>query len=308
MKTRAFARRALGASYPLSKRYAQWSMRGATDRRIIVFTMGKTGSTALARALAQASGERVYQVFRLNAAGVAGAEERFRVQLHERTSVGTRTFPFPGSMHLWESDFLVNHQPSPRTRWDVVTSVRDPVGQAVSAFFHAQSREQQQHIDEPSLEGLRERLLAEGWLQRPMQWFDREFVGGLGIDAFLQPFDPSIGTTKIERDSLRVLLVRQEKLSDTTETLREFLELSQPINIVRRNAARERRNGSTYEEFLDRIRLPVDAVDETYSSQLSRHFYSDVELAHLRSRWTGTDSTATRAFHESEAARDASRA
>ncbi len=246
--------------------------------------MGKTGSTALARALAHATGERVFQVFRLNPAGVAGAEERFRVQLHARTGGETKTFPFPGSMHLWESDFLVKHQPSARTRWDVVTSVREPVGQAVSAFFHAQSRAGLD-ADEPDLVALRGQLLAEGWLQRPMQWFDREFVGGLGVDAFLQPFDPSVGASTIERDSLRVLLVRQEKLSDTTEVLREFLKVSQPIHIKRRNAALDRNNGSTYEAFLDRTQLPVDVVDETYSSRLSRHFYSDVELAQLRSRW-----------------------
>jgi hypothetical protein len=304
---RTAGRRLLGSNYVVSKRYAQWRMGRGSDRRLIVFTMGKTGSTALARAIAEASGERVFQVFRLNPAGVAGAEQRFRSQLRDRSRVGTRTFPFPGSMHLWESEFLVNHPPTASTRWDVVTSVREPVGQAVSAFFHAHARDTQRDDEEARLVALRERFLDERWLERPAQWFEREFGTGLGVDAFLQPFDPSVGTSVIERESVRVLLVRQEDFSGATDALQEFLRLPDPVNIARRNSAYERTNASIYEAFLNSMCLPVDVVDETYSSRLSRHFYSDAELAHLRTRWAGKNSVVTR-VDRNRHARNATRA
>jgi len=277
---RLAARRVLGSSYPVSKRYAQWQMRVRTDRRIFVFTMGKTGSTALSRAIASATGERVFQVFRLNRAGVAAAEQRFR------TRVKTRTFPFTGSMHLWESQFLLAHPPSARARWDVVTSVREPVGQAVSAFFHANARDGRVTSDD-DVESLRDQFLGEGWLDRPMQWFEREFLPSLNIDVFAEPFNPAAGTAIIERDAVRLLLVRQENFAEASGALSDFLRTRQHVDIAPRNTGRERNDGPAYGYFLERVMLPAAAVDETYASPLSRHFYSDAELAHLRSRWTG---------------------
>jgi hypothetical protein len=275
------------------------------DRRIIVFTMGKTGSTALSHALAHATGERVFQVFRLNPSGVAGAERRFREQLRAGSTLGsrTRTFPFPGSMHLWESAFLVEHPPAPHERWDVVTSVREPVGQAVSAFFHALSRDSVAG----DVASLRDRFLEEGWLDRPAQWFEREFEPGLGVDALSEPFDPSVGTATIERGAVRVLLLRQENFSDAPDALKDFLRLPSAVRIPRRNTALDRRNGRAYASFLDEVHLPVAAVEETYSSPLSRHFYSDAELAQLRSRWTGVD-TAPRTLRVRAHDRDVPRA
>src|SRR4051794_32243285 len=73
------ARFTVGRSYVVSKRYAQWRLRRGSGPRRLVFSMGKTGSTAVARAIADATGTHVFQVFRLEPVQLAAAEDRYRV-------------------------------------------------------------------------------------------------------------------------------------------------------------------------------------------------------------------------------------
>src|SRR5256885_5934227 len=188
------ARAIAGRSYVISKHYAMWQMRGDADRRIVVFTMGKTGSTAVARALSQATGQRAFQVFRLNATELAGAERRYLASQRVARAAGERAtpVPFPGALHLWETEFLLRHLPTREKPWDVITTVREPVAQAVSAFFHGGRRSGALRNDS-DVASLTERMLAEHWLGMPMRWVEREVFPTLGVDVFARPVDPSIG-------------------------------------------------------------------------------------------------------------------
>jgi hypothetical protein len=278
MVVRSAARALVGRNYTASKWYAQRRMQHSgerTRRRIVVFTMGKTGSTAIARAVAEATGEYVFQVFRLRPDGVAGAEQRYRVRSRP---------PFPGAMHLWQSEFLVDHPPTGRMPWYVITSVREPVGQAISAFFHAQALES--FNGTAVTDAVDDRIVAEQWFDRPAQWFEREFSLGLGIDALAEPFDPSVATARIDRPAVKVLLLRQENLDRASDALRGFLGCA-AVDLARRNEGGSREDGARYRAFLDSARLPAGIVEATYSSAYSRHFYSDDELAKLRSHWIG---------------------
>jgi hypothetical protein len=271
----------------ISKRYAMWQMRGDADRRIVVFTMGKTGSTAIARAVSDATGRRAFQVFRLNAAELAGAEKRYRASHRDakRARNDASTVPFPGALHLWETEFLLRHMPTPERPWDVITTVREPVAQAVSAFFHGGRRSGalQDHSD---VAALTERMLAEDWLRMPMRWFEREFLPTLGVDVFASPFDPSAGFSTIETPALRVLLARQEDLDRAPEALRDFLRLSASVPIARRNEAENLEYATAYRSFLREVSLPDAVLERAYATPYSRHFYAPDELAAFRARWS----------------------
>jgi hypothetical protein len=285
---RDVARRIAGRSYSISKRYAQWRMRGDGARRIVVFTMGKTGSTAVARAASEATGERVFQVFRLNAAHLAAAERRYRAsnRAASRARRDVSPAPFPGALHLWESDFLLRHMPTPDRRWDVITTVREPVAQAVSAFFHGSRRRGVLHSGS-NVTALMEQMLAEHWLGMPMRWFEREFLPGLGVDVFAHPFVPGIGFALIETPAVRVLLARQENLDGAPEALRQFFKLPAAVPIARRNAAESKGYAASYRAFLRGVRLPDSVLDAAYATSYSRHFYAADELAEFRARWSG---------------------
>jgi len=237
--------------------------------------MGKTGSTALARAVQDATGKRVFQVFRLEAERLAQAEARYRASAAP---------PFPGAMHLWESAHLLRQPPSEAAPWTVITTVREPIAQAVSAFFHGSGRRGAAHPP-ATVEALTDELIADGWVRTALRWFDREFAPALAIDVFGEAFDPALGHAVISRKSARVLLLRQENLRDAPQVLGEFLGFPEPISVPARNEAAGKEYAARYREFLRSVRLPPAVLDQAYGSRYARHFYSDEELGQFRRRW-----------------------
>jgi hypothetical protein len=269
-----------------------WRMRGAA-RPVVVFSMGKTGSTAIARSVQEATGARVFQVFRLEPARLAEAEQRYRAQRRHAPRPAGDAVAFPGALHLWESEHLLRHPPTAAAPWRVITTVREPVAQAVSAFFHGTGL--RGAPGDASVEESLGRLLADDWLRAPLRWFDREFAPALGIDVFDRPFDTAAGHGAIDTAAVRVLLLRQENLDAAPGALGPFLGLGGPVPVAPRNEARAKDYGARYREFLESVRLGASVLDEVYDSRYARHFYADSELEQFRRRWTdGPESTALR--------------
>lgn len=251
----------------------------ASASPIVVCSMGKTGSTALARAIAAATGERVFQVFRLDPVAAAAAEARYRAT-HPRRSPGPA--PFPGALHLWESDFLARRPPRADAPWRVIVPIREPVAQAVSAFFHACAARGRTTLDPVTA---RRELLAEGWLDRPARWFDREVGPALGLDVYATGEAPVATPLELGSDTVGLLVVRLEDAAATPDALGRFLGLGAPVAVPPRNAASTRDYADAYRAFFVAPGLPVEVLDATYGSQYARHFYSAREIAAFRARW-----------------------
>jgi len=273
---RSVARRLVGQSYTASKQFALWRMR-RTEPPLVVFSMGKTGSTAIARAIHDATGDAVFQVFRLAPDRLSDAERRYRATKPHA--------PYPGARHLWESEYLLRRPPTASAPWTVITSVREPVAQAVSAFFHASGR--RPHLDgDRSVAQLVDELVAGDWARPPVRWFDREFRSAFGIDVYQQPFDPAAGHAVIETPAVRVLLLRQESFAGAPAALGAFLGRAGPVPVPARNEASTKSYGGRYAEFVASARLPPEVLDAAYGSRYARHFYADREREGFRRRWT----------------------
>lgn len=272
---REMAGRLAGRSYVVSKRIALARMPGH-EQPLVVFSMGKTGSTAIAHAVQDETGRRVFQVFRLDRERLEQAEGRYRA--------GARP-PFPGAMHLWESEYLLRRPPSAAAPWTVITTVREPIAQAVSAFFHGSGRRGLPG-DDATTGALTEALLGEGWVRTPLRWFDREFTPAFGIDMLSTPFDPELGHLVIEAPAARVLLLRQESLASAPDALAGFLGRPAPVPVPARNEATSKEYAARYRDFLAAVRLPAEVVDQAYASRYARRFYADSELERFRLRWT----------------------
>jgi hypothetical protein len=280
-------RKLAGRSYAVSKRYALARMKGSGPP-IVVFSMGKTGSTAVARAVHDATGERVFQIFRLEAERLARAEQRYRVRNRDAKRRGRDpgALPFPGALHLWESEYLLRHPPTPSAPWTVITSVREPIGQAVSAYFHGRGLRGPAG-DAPLVETVIREIVADGWIRTPLRWFDREFTPALGIDVLEHPFDAEQAFGVIETPAARVLIIRQENLAAVPDALGEFLGVGRTVPVPVRNEATTRGYAASYRDFLARARFPTSVLDDAYGSRYARHFYADGELARLHERWGG---------------------
>ena len=280
---RSLGRRVIGRSYAASKQVARWRMR-RTEPPLVVFSMGKTGSTAIARELHDATGEPVFQVFRLEPERLAQAEQRYRA--------GHPSAPFAGAHHLWESEYLLRKPPTERAPWTVITTVREPIAQAVSAFFHGAGLRERLMAHSTgrgaTVDALVDALVEERWTRPAMRWFDREFAPALGVDVYEWAFEPASGFGVIDTPAVKVLLLRQENLAAAPAVLGEFLHRRDPVPVPTRNEGAGRAYGERYREFLAAARLPERLLDEAYGSRYARHFYADSELADFRRRWSGS--------------------
>ena len=281
------ARKVLGSSYFASKRVALLRMSRRRGAPTVVFSMGKTGSTAVARAIQEATGVPVFQVFRLDAARLREAERRYRQNQSDARAHGGGTpgLFFPGAQHLWESEHLLRHPPTPAAPWTIITTVREPVAQAVSAFFHA-TRRANGLAAGATPEWLAERFSAQAWLREPLRWFEREFNAVLGLDVMSHAFDTQAGHSVIDTPSLHLLLLRQENLESAHRVLADFLGVTTPLEGVhRRNEGATGRYAKLYRDLLAAIRLPERVLDEVYTSSYARHFYGNEEITGFRQRW-----------------------
>lgn len=256
--------------------------RGVMSRHpIVVFSMGKTGTTSLTTALESASGRPVVKAHALSRAGI----DR-RMAKADRLQVVSRP------RFLWSSEEIAESL-ARGGRWDLLCGVRDPVALAVSDHFYGLQRQREvgrePWVAEDDVDGHRDAIahnLQTNFVET--DWFDQELRATTGIDVYDVPFPHHEGARSYSNGRFRALVVRAEDLDEIgPRTIATFLALAAPLEIHRRNEGTAGNPHSAYRHFVDHVPLPDGLVDTVYATPMARHFYSDTERAELRNRWTG---------------------
>lgn len=249
---------------------------------ILIYQMGKVGSSAVYRALRESGlGVPIHQVHLLN--NLDEIERHVR-RLYDRPEETLRQIE-RGRRLRQDIDR------EPRRRWDVVTIVRDPVARNISAFF--------QSIEE-ILPDLRTSLgkgrvdialLLDAFLERfdhgaPTGWFDTQMKPVFDLDVFSAPFPHERGFQTLEGDRARLLILRTRDLPRCFSTaFRDFLDV--PVKRPSpENSAAGKWYGSLYERFLAEASLPQEYVATQYESKMARHFFTSDEISRMWTHWS----------------------
>ncbi|MGF1583383.1 MAG: putative capsular polysaccharide synthesis family protein [Gemmataceae bacterium] len=170
----------------------------------------------------------------------------------------------------------------------VISLVREPVGRNVSAFFQCFERDTglpYAEFDGPP-ESLGELFLSHYRHHLPLEWFDQHILHNFGIDVFTTPF-PERGYETYMAEKVELLVMKAE-LEDSCKAkiLREFLSGNLgEFSLITRNVSRNKDYGQLYQEFRNKVKLPMAYVQRMCDSKYFRHFYDQDVRESLLSQW-----------------------
>lgn len=250
--------------------------RDASRDPILLFAMGRTGTTALGEAMQQATGRPVHKLHRMSKQGI----HRLRTELRppgapilHRHLVG----------HYWRRRLRVDS-----TRRDVITAMREPVAHTISRFFQVAPLlgiiESEPDPDQP-LAPLVEALEALVRRSADFDFFADELGPSLGIDVYARPFEAP--ATTFVTDRFRLFVFRFEELAQVAAgPLPIFLGSPGPIELRQVHGSAQLPYARLYRRFCEEAVLPEWFVDLVYERRDARHFYTPSELASFRRRWS----------------------
>ena len=262
---------------------------------ILVYTMGKVGSSSICKAVQHQDRQRIaYHLHFLNH-GTLAAMERYESdsypidrKIYDHILLGRQIRTAMDSGY----DFKRNIK--------IITGIRDVVAVDISSFFQTLDRLRTFEYsrifsDKPDLllEDLNElfverisnnsRLPGDQWLS----WFDSELMQVMGLDVFATPFPTRQGwQVYCGENHPDTLLIRLENLHQGgRNACRDFLRVNGELNIPPVNIGSNKAYANAYTYFKENVRLPVDYLDEVYSSRVMRHFYEPDEIQNFRNQW-----------------------
>ena len=290
--------------YKFERNFYRTKLRLLGSRNpLLVYTMGKVGTSTLTRSLKRHFGDHeVIQVHWLSHGELAedDAHHLAVARRYAGTNVERRLFPF----FVWRGQHVRNVVLDRRklgSKIQVITLTRDPVARNLSSMFqNLLSRFDYDFAAHLKLKGpdkvkkdMRE-IFFKNYVNRtehikrdanPLTWFDTEMKTNLGIDVFASDFDRAAGYQIYRTPDIDMLLIRTENLNKCAEeSVREFLGRDD-FHLDEANVSSEKDYGEVYHQFLNELTLPVHYLDRLYGSKMARHFYTDQELSAFRHRW-----------------------
>ena len=275
----------------------RWQQRHA-DKPVIVYQMGKVGSSSVAAGLRK-QGYDVYQVHVLTQEWIKRVDKQYiKASKDHNNSIVEE--------HLLASMYL-RHELD-RVRWrfgdkpKVITLIRDPVARNISSFFQAFDI----YFSEESVSYKRQNMGEDDLLNAmiglfldhfqghdtPLNWYDVHFNPVFNVDVFATAFPAENGYKIYNGHNAEVLLIRLEDLRNVAlPAFREFLGIEY-FELEDVNVGSEKDYASIYGRFRKKIRLPKKYLDHMYESKYAKHFYTNSELKKFRARWAESNTNA----------------
>lgn len=247
---------------------------------VLIYQMGKVGSSTIKRSLDKLGRFEPYQVHRLNPDNIARVRRE-----HER-----RGWEPPKSELL--SGELIERMIKHRIRLKIITLVREPIGRNFSYYFQNLDKilgTPNAHASIPIEQLVKDFPVEFPYSDDPLTWFDYEFKEVTGIDLYNHRLDMEVGFAEIKTDLYEVLILRTDAADKVkSEVLARFLGAPRPVKLVQANVTARKDSAEAYRNFRDSIRMVPAYLDHMLGSKYSRHFFGRATLDRLRGQYSRT--------------------
>ena len=251
---------------------------------IAVYQMGKVGSETIFNSLIKLNLDvPIYHVHVLYQKNIDRAINNYQKQNQPLT------FQLKQSKIL--RDYL-DRENNPAL--NVITGVREPVAQFISAFFQNIESSNPNFIDRNG--DWKEKEIAEHLTKQltnydinnawNCNWFDNDFKPALGVDVYQYKFDKELGYVEFSYQNIRVLILQLESSDLWSEQLESFFQLSEPIKIIKRNLSYDKKYNHVYKKILENFCLPATVLEKIYQSKYCSHFYTQEDIRQFLNRWS----------------------
>jgi hypothetical protein len=242
--------------------------------RILVYQMGKVGSSSIFYSLKKKRLRGVYHVHRLNIENIKKIRHTNTHPLFkEPTKTGEELCP------------IFSVKPN---KIKIITMTRDPIARNISAFFENLNifEYHDSYQEKVSIDGLNNLFLDNYSHDIPLNWFDIEIKNVLEIDVFKHYFCKSKGHSIINNKNIELLIIKCEIDNEIkTQVIKRFLNLRK-FKLINANIGTQKKYSNYYQKFKDSIKLPREYINKMYDSKYSQHFYSGEEIVNFKKKWS----------------------
>lgn len=268
---------------PYYRRQVRNVLASSIGTPLLIWQMGKVGSTSLEQSLRDVSPS--YPVLR---AHLLGHEMMVSGELYKRARRrGTREYLRNVAIR---EEFL-----RAGSRWKVLTILREPMSRNISSFFQnldiyigRKPHLILEHKSDP-VSYLMDTFVSKFDHNRPTKWVAGELEKFTGIALLDREFPVHRGCARYSSGRFDAFVVRVEDIDGVASSAtRAFLE-APDLALRKDNVGDEKWYSGLYREFRARRSLPQELVLQTIHSPYGRTFYSDTNEAAMLEKYSADE-------------------
>lgn len=238
--------------------------------RVIVLTMGRVGSSSVARALEAALDAPIPHLHSV---------DPFKVS----KQVVRAGSPGKAPRSVRQALKFLRQSVTSTARLRVVSLVREPIDRNISAAFtslrKSRNRQLREAVDDSD-------ALIQLWKEfddrRPFQWFQDEIEGVLGVRVFDgEPIQHGFG--RWSTPDVDLLVLRSDLPREMQEAELASFVGQESMRIETKNT--ENRSLPEYKAFKRNLRFDCDYVSRCWQSDYMQQFFPDISLESYLEKW-----------------------
>lgn len=237
---------------------------------IVIYQMGKVGSTTIYNALKKNGVKNVFIVHRMNPK-----------HIHEVNKMRKRRLDVSDIIGIKIKELFIDKGKKVK----IITPVREPISRNISAFFqnlevHTRSKKKKTEITDIIND------FFENYPHRtPLDWFDKEWKEVFNIDIYKYDFDKNKGYSIYKYKNFDLLVFKSELLDkDKEKLISDFLGVRN-LKLVRKNIGEQKNYANLYKKFRKEINIPEHYSYNIHNSKYVNHFYDKKEIEKIKSEY-----------------------